>query len=97
MVARINDKEWLGVSPHWRLARSLRGSIEFLRRLFLRRHLRNRRYRQGRKSTGAGVHFQGHGGEQISPCGAAAHRPHEVGRIGAVVNACVDESRRSAR
>ena len=38
---------------------------------------------QCRKDAVAGIHFQGHCRKQPLPCRGAAHRPHEIGRIGA--------------
>ena len=53
------------------------------RRLFPIRPLWNRHHRKRREDAVAGVHFQGHGAEQPLPHRIAAHRPCEVGRIGA--------------
>ena len=43
----------------------------------------HRKHRQGDEGAGAGVHFQGHGGEPPLPNCIATHRPREVGRIDA--------------
>ena len=43
----------------------------------------HRKHRQGDEDAAAGVHFQGHGAEPPLPDCIAAHRPREVGRIGA--------------